>query len=56
MYFFMIKEQLVNLEGGVGLTSQIQFVYCPSPMSRLAEAHLERAKIKLQGSSALSKT
>lgn len=47
--------RVVKLEGRVGLISEIQVVYCPSPMSRLTEAHLE-AKIKLQASSALSKT
>jgi hypothetical protein len=46
---------LVKMEGRVGIISEVQVVYCPSSMSRLAEAHLERAKIKLQESFALSK-
>jgi hypothetical protein len=48
--------RVVKLEGRVGLISEFQVVYCPSPLSRLAEARLEQAKIKLKGSTALSKT
>jgi hypothetical protein len=60
----MIKQRLphltslgvIKLQGGMGLISEVQIVYCPSTIFCLVAAHPARAKIKLQGSLALTKT